>query len=314
MRKYCFLTDPHVRSTNPISRRGNYANDILEKIAWVLNKARTENCDGVLCGGDLLDNPAIGIEVFFRLCQLIQDYGRPFYLTYGNHDVYGATVDTVRNSLIGFLPHFVGNVRSEPQIALDSGLELYQYHYRTALDSNLRLEQPDRSSVHVVHAMVTAEPFIGHYTLVDQVGRPAVDDNYHLVLCGHYHPGFRTTSFENTLFVAPGALGRGSKAWSDLSRKPKCVIFEWPGPNQPFIVTEHDVPHVPAEEAFDLRQAKRLQEEAQTLTEFVASLTEHTVQQGTMFSVESYLDVVEREQNVDPDVIKELRLRLAAVG
>jgi hypothetical protein len=76
--------------------------------------------------------------------------------------------------------------------------------------------------------MLTDEPPVNVDGKQKTINWNSVNANVDLILCGHYHPGWkgvRTNKLMGTRFVNPGAMTRQEASEVDMYRKPKiCVI------------------------------------------------------------------------------------------
>ena len=95
--KFLTFTDVHVSKTNPNSRKGDYCQDILDKLITIGELGRKHKVDFFLFGGDLFNlkaptrNPH---ELNSQLITLFKSYPAPIYATEGNHDLRGDSYET----------------------------------------------------------------------------------------------------------------------------------------------------------------------------------------------------------------------------
>ena len=58
MFKFIFITDLHLKTSNPSNRIDDYTETLFKKLTWVLNFAKKKKIKNILCGGDILDTPS----------------------------------------------------------------------------------------------------------------------------------------------------------------------------------------------------------------------------------------------------------------
>lgn len=61
-----------------------------ELLRRIFNLAKKENCDMMLIAGDLFDSPYVSPETAALCIELLEDFGRPVFISPGNHDPYTA--------------------------------------------------------------------------------------------------------------------------------------------------------------------------------------------------------------------------------
>lgn len=84
MSKFTYITDTHFSSSSNV-RTGNYLEDLLEKLEFVVNK--TNELDAVLLhGGDLFDKPTVTDFVKFKVLDILEKLKYPMLVIPGNHD------------------------------------------------------------------------------------------------------------------------------------------------------------------------------------------------------------------------------------
>lgn len=310
---FLYLTDTHLRSTNPISRRGSFEDDILAKISYCIKTARELKVDAIIHGGDLIDKPIIGVSTLLSLATLIRSWNGPWIQCIGNHDIYGGNEVTIENSYLGILSRLLGNMHT-PLTWHSPDLDIDLYHYAPTREANFLFNRKTKDTIHVVHQMIVDKPFVGPYTLASDLR--AQDDNQHLALCGHYHPGWQglIECRDNLLIANPGAIARLAASWQDLYRSVQCLhVKHQPGAFPRFSVRPIHVPHRETTDAFDLKTAKNLKQDDTILTELLDLPT--YVAESSTFSVEAYLHSLRTKREfVDKHkAITELERRLVEI-
>lgn len=232
--KLLYLTDTHIRGTNPKNRIDDYQQTLKEKLTEVSNIIKEEKIDYVLHGGDLFDRPDVSVSIVSDFAKIFQSFGVPIYIISGNHDIFGHNPDTLDRTMLGLLCNLgVMNLVNYKKIILEKDIrvELTGAPYVYSMDEasnmgNYIVDEVDNTckySIHMTHGFLIDKPFLKEvpHTLIDDIRSTKAD----ITLAGHYHFGFKTVKLEDKYFVNPGALIRISNSKSEISRKPKVNII-----------------------------------------------------------------------------------------
>lgn len=236
--KILFLTDTHIRGTNPSSRKDNFADSLEEKFIELSSIIKEEGIDFVLHGGDLFDRPDLSISTINRFVRILKSIEVPMYLISGNHDIYGHNPMTIGRTILSLLSimdlltviepgenYILEKDKLRVQLTgqpyvydIDRSDKALQYY-----SPKTRLESIDYS-IHMVHGLLMDKPFIDGipWTLIDDIKETKAD----ITLSGHYHSGFKTIDVDGKFFINPGAMARVSNTKAEIIRKPKVVIIE----------------------------------------------------------------------------------------
>lgn len=234
MIKILYFTDPHIRGNSPRARTDNFPEALKTKFRETFNLAAQNECDAVVCGGDLFDRPDTAYAVAGEFAEVLTECPVPLYVCPGNHEIYGYNLDTVPRTVLGFLSR-VGVLRilsRKPEYLADAdivvaltGQGFYHDMDRGPLDyqsGNVKTG-PGVYSVLVVHGMLVEKPLpyeVAH-TLVDEV---LTDTN--VILSGHEHIGYGLLLRpDNVWFCNPGALGRISAKVEEIHRTVQVALF-----------------------------------------------------------------------------------------
>lgn len=282
MPKFMYLTDAHIQAATPARRTGNFENDILAKLIWILIEAQALKCDAVVCGGDLFDHSRPSYRLAVEVLRMIRNAGLPWYHVLGNHELVGHNPDSYKRGVLAFF-------EQAPEFEILNDLEFGGYvlravHYRHGVEE--LIDWPvlgDAPEIVIAHAMIVPTPRPYEFVLPRQINTTA-----RLVLTGHSHDPFgAVVSRENddaenrkqvgaglgmilndpveshiiipegwdaTTFVNPGSLGRVAFLAHNLGRIPRALIIDT-GP--PLTVTALPVAVArPASEAFDAGAAE----------------------------------------------------------
>ncbi len=234
MIKILYFTDPHIRGNSPRARTDNFPEALKTKFRETFNLAAQNECDAVVCGGDLFDRPDTAYAVAGEFAEVLTECPVPLYVCPGNHEIYGYNLDTVPRTVLGFLDR-VGVVwtlgrdpvliqKDEVTVAL-TGQGFHHDMDRSPSDYQTGLGKvwPGCYKVHVVHGMLVEKPLpyeVAH-TLVDEVQTDA-----NVILSGHEHIGYGLKLRpDNVWFCNPGALGRISAKVEEIHRTVQVALF-----------------------------------------------------------------------------------------
>lgn len=309
-----FFTDMHLRARNPRWRLGNYAEDLLGKLSWVVNAAKENECDYLVFGGDFIDHPQTSLSLVNRAIDVILGEGSVmptkepphFAPIFGQHDEVGNRPEGVLGSSASLVAR---SFAAQCSLQADSfwvysseeGISLSSYQH--GIEDKLR-ENADfflaskRCPVMALHAMIVPNAVPWPHVQIQEI-----DSSAEIVLSGDYHAGFPPTLHYNTWFVNPGALAR--LAIGDAYRKPQVALVDTD--LLPECPAEYfEVPHRAPEEVFDLeghRQTTATHLEESKYTEMLQALAA-----GGSSSWEALLKEVD-EFEVGEEVVREARKR-----
>ena len=236
--KLVYVTDTHFTMRTPRSRRDDYPQAILRKFAEVLELARSVEADAVIHGGDLFDTPRVSPRLVGEIAAMLRAFPIPFYCVLGNHDTFGQNPDTWPQTELGILVR-AGLVRlldREHPITQESGILIAGQPYRPGIDPDPQAYALDADGLRILaaHGMLVkdAPPDIV-YTPLDEVPGPN-EGGPHVILVGHFHPGFVETTRNQTLVINPGALARTDAGLDNLNRQVQVAVLTVnPGAKRP---------------------------------------------------------------------------------
>ena len=61
--RFLFLTDTHIRGTNPQNRKDDFLKTLFDKMTEVFDLAKQNNVDIIIHGGDVFDRPDISPSI-----------------------------------------------------------------------------------------------------------------------------------------------------------------------------------------------------------------------------------------------------------
>ncbi len=234
--RFLYLTDSHIRGSNPKSRLDNFQETLLEKLEEVNNIAMEKNVDYILHGGDLFDRPDVSLSVINDFSRMFTNFHCPIYIISGNHDIFGHNPKTINRTILGLLVNLgVFNLVNDRKIILEKDgirVQLTGYPYTNDMDyvenienyKVLEVEDGVDYSIHMTHGFLMDKPILKGipHTLIEDIKDTKAD----ITLAGHFHLGYKTVCIDNKCFINPGALVRVSNSILEINRKPKVVIID----------------------------------------------------------------------------------------
>lgn len=266
MKSILFFTDTHLAAETPGQRLGDYARDMLDKVAWVAELGK--QYDLVCFGGDLVSAPGVSLRVVNAAVALLKDAELNLALVFGQHDLVGHSPTTVLHSAASVaywaLPDHPG-VEADTRTDV-AGLKLRLISHHPGIEQEITAGRyRGMVDVAVVHALV------GYSVSLENVklGAP-------VVLTGDFHLGYKPRRVGDTWFLNPGALAR--KSIDDYDRVPQVAAVQYDEKKMTVEGWEYlPVPCRPAATIFDLgRYLDRKDSEARH-SEYVQLLSETAV-------------------------------------
>lgn len=313
-------TDVHLSDYTPRSRRDDWTETVLGKLAQVGEIAKEEGALAVLDGGDFFDikSPTRNSHSLVRrVAEVHRAYPCPVYGNVGNHDCVYGDYAFLHQQPLGVLfesgvfrrcydEHeavftWVGDATKKPTPSLKVRVVGVPYHGTSYdLERFRRIRKGDEDYL-VVIAHVLASPSGGSMFESEDVIRYSDLDEFEgdVFFFGHWHRDQGVVRTEGGKWVVNvGSMTRGSISQDDLDRKPSVVRvrFDKDGVDFKKIVLRH----LPIGEAFDL-EARDLQSLREgVIEEFVDSI-QPLLRAGSEKSVRDSI----RELSGVPDLVKE---------
>ena len=278
--KLLYLTDTHIRGTNPKNRLDDYCETLKEKLKEISNIVKEEKVDYVLHGGDLFDRPDVSVSIVSEFAQIFQSFGVPIYIISGNHDIFGHNPDTLDRTMLGLLCNLgIMHLVNYKKIILEKDklrVQLTGSPYIYSMDElsnrdNYKVTEVDESckyAIHMTHGFLIDKPFMKEvsHTLIEDIKDTKAD----ITLGGHYHFGFKTVEIDNKFFVNPGALIRISNSKIEMKRRPKVDIINL---GEEIKIEERYLKSAkPGEEVLDRSEMERHQFKGIKMAEFKESI------------------------------------------
>jgi exonuclease SbcD len=246
--KILFVGDQHYSSEQIPVRKDNYPETMLDKTRQALELGKEKNIDLMILSGDFCHIKKFSMGYLNKLLMLFRSYDFPKASVIGNHDIWYGRPETVERSPLGvmytsgtFLPKpgewevetkdtfilFLPFMTDElPPIHMHSTKKLilvgHFYHNRPEFKENIPLEYMDR---------------------------------FDYVLLGHDHESFPIEKVGKAQVIRPGALSRGTRHKSSLTRPVQVAYVDTETGECEYI----PLIYKPAEEVFSLQRMHREQ-------------------------------------------------------
>lgn len=233
------FTDTHHKGVNPRSRIDDYPRAVLQKVAWVVNEALRRKVDVLFHTGDWFDGYNVDASVVGDVMDVLvpaRDAGIVIVGVYGQHDVLGYNVDTIRRCSIRLLEASkIITLLRRGQVFSCKGVAVVGCPYADGIDGVDGLDEGygyyigekdgfDRReyqrTILLAHGTLVEHPLPEgfRHTLLEKV-----NINADIVLSGDYHDGYGVyRRSDGVTFCNPGSLARTKRT----KRMPKTALIE----------------------------------------------------------------------------------------
>ena len=176
--KFLSTGDWHLRLSPPRYRIDNYKETILSKFAEIKEIAIANDCEFIICPGDIFDSPWVSGATLEFVTSIVTSLELPVYATAGNHDIYSYSITTYKKTALRFLEDACPNLKVWNK-------ELPVYHKGLIMSFREYSEDIDTSgegyksgfedvNIHVVHGMLLEKkPPFEDYTLIEDCNTDA---------------------------------------------------------------------------------------------------------------------------------------------
>ncbi len=282
--RFITFTDVHISSVNPSSRKGNYEDDIFQKLRQIKAIGEKLKVDFFICAGDLFNlkapmrNPH---ALNSKLISLFKAFPAPIYMTEGNHDLRQDSYETFDEQPLNVLyaSDALLQARNEVRTINNISVKIRSIPFQEEPDLST-LDRADKEvdvNIFILHLYATLDGgmlFKSKLFSYEEISK-LMDDVFVL---GHYHvdQGIETLTVngKNQHFINLGSISRGSLSDDDVNRQPKISLVT--------ITKEDDKVRIepatiklkvkPVDEVFDLVVHEREKKEQQEAKEFVDKL------------------------------------------
>ena len=247
--KFIYMTDPHVKGSNPSSRTDDFPETILKKIEDWFEEGVRRNVDFYLCGGDILDSARVSNRTIDKVVQLFDKYlkqqGKEMFFVWGNHDIFAWNPNTAIDTSLGLVVKYFSDITvlsNVPTLREYNGVTVsltgVSSYSRLDKDKYVEDEMVEHRSVdyivdekkadidiHVVHGYLSTKEVLEEipHTLTKDI--MVTEANF--TLSGHEHTGFPPIPINDKQVICnPGALGRVFASRTEMNRMPQYFYGE----------------------------------------------------------------------------------------
>ena len=222
MSKIIFVGDVHLKGSNPISRKDNYAEVILNKIKFIREYATSIDCSSIIFLGDIFDTVNTSLQYFSRCLSIFKEFavhGIDLYTIVGNHDLRYDSMDTLSVTPLGILIES-GAIKLLDSLTIDD-VYIQGCHFPDTPKNNNNV---DLYSILLLHRFYES----GFNE------EPITKDNmislgYDTYILGHDHRPYTTIRIEDVKdihVIRPGSLARNSSDSYNKIRKPRILVMD----------------------------------------------------------------------------------------
>lgn len=266
--KFLYFADPHLQPKGPPSRKDDYAETILWKLAQISVIAKREKVDQVFCLGDLFhhkDPNRTPPWLLVRTMEVLSTFGPPVFMVMGNHDLQSAGPATVPRQPVGVLIQAGLLYYQEEPYEIDNFL-FHPFHHLPKMKDALRHHTPAISAEHknilLTHADISPT---GRFETVAY--SEMVNWGYDYIFYGHMHELLPVHMLMKPKIICVPAVARGSIPTTDTRTPPAIVIHDTDDDGFRFIELEH----MPQEDLFRFEEHELKKITKRELEQFVAT-------------------------------------------
>ena len=300
--KFLITGDLHLRASNPENRNDNFFLVQLGKMEQIFKLSIQNNCNYLLCPGDVFDGPRPSFDVLEFYIKLMNQYnikneGVVKFLTiWGQHDQRFR----VRERTALRLMESLGYMQTFNKISITDEIDLYGCDYGCELPI---IEDEDKFNILLIHKVVVDKPqWPGHEDFL-QSEKLAKKYPYDIIVSGDYHkPVFY--KYKNQTILNCGVLVRKTIAEADL--EPHIYILDINNDLE-YSLEKIYLQFEPADKVFKPEALERTdKKENQKLQEFINSIKNNEIGQSLDFRKNLELMMKSIETPVKDIILKEL--------
>lgn len=209
-----YITDSHLKVSNPVARLDNYFESLLLKHDEFARMCIKFDPDQVWHGGDFFDGPRQTMRMLLAVIEFInksQNRHKSGYwhVLVGNHPWQGRWEDWKGSSALTVLER-LGMIFTHEDCHMT----------RIGPKHLMRMEH-----IQLVEKPVPWE----HVTFEEYAEDEERRYGANVILCSDYHPFQGHKIVNGVHFIAPGAISRGTRAESDINRIPRAALIRTDG-------------------------------------------------------------------------------------
>ena len=300
--KLLLIGDVHLSDTPPSARTDSYAQDILDKLSWIVDFANSQEVDAIVQLGDMfhIKTPSRTSHwLVQRTSDVLERSKAHVYVVPGNHDMRHDRLDSLPSQPLGSLA-LSPNIDVVDRISWKHRFFAVPYtEDKEDFETALGVASSKACRLVVAHASIFppgVHPPYPHWNADDL-------ETYGIPLAyGHIHEPHGSYEVNGTWFCNNGAISRGSLHEETLNRDLAVTIFDDSMEGNPFI--RIPIPYRPAEEVFKLDVRQEKQDKVARLDDFLQSVQGVSL---TALSVEEVVNHVETSNLLDAPAVHEMK-------
>jgi len=296
--KILVVGDTHFSSRTPERRKDSILITQLKKMEYINEIFYSSNCNLMVQVGDFFDTPNPGNFVIAKLIRYfyMEEWNLvlPIYTIFGQHDVFGHTIDTFPRSPLAVMEAAgVCTILNENPVLLED-VAIYGTSFGQDIPDSIA--NGSKCNILVIHKNIGDRPLFPGHELIGPRNFLRKYPQYDVVLCGDYHYTF-DDRYNDRLICNPGCLIRKTIVKHDLEHKPCVFILD----TDTLKLEQVYLPIQEVEDVFDLSvEEKKKRDE---LIEFIEHLRDNTQGQTSWRTI---LDKVYDERKVPKHIKEEL--------
>jgi len=300
--RYLYVQDTHIRGVNPSSRKGDYYQDIMNKISEVVSLSKRLKVDCVLHGGDVFDSAVVSNTIVDDFVDRIEEAKISWYILPGNHDEIGHNWD---NSKASSLAHIFRRSKKIEELTILPDVKKFKtvikgFRYFHNIEKDIKdngLQSPSKNAefkLAIVHALITLKPL--PYQAMHVIVKD-IKTNFDIILVAHNHQPFGIKEINGTKFVNIGSLGR--RKIDEANIKPSILYIDTD--KKELKIIELKSAKV-KEEVFDLDRIEKAKEFNGDIELFVKSLKETEV---SGLDLRGIVEHIASQRDIDRSIVDE---------
>lgn len=319
MIKLLYSGDKHIRGTNPRNRTDDYKEALKLKFEELFKIAEAQRVDAILDPGDLFDSPTVSIGVLLEFADLLAKSPVPYYITAGNHDIYGYNLGTYWRTSLALMERLVPQLHvfnnpGDPVFIEKDGVNVQLtftpysgdidrdgYGYSPEVGDVYGEEGKIKSyKIHTAHGMLLDHtPPFDRFTLVQEVETEA-----DLVLTGHDHTGYGIfRRADGKVFANIGSVTRLAASQAEIERDIQALLITVRGPKNADLELIKLESAKPGAEVLD-RSRIEAEKKRQYAMDTFSALIRTDEGEAALVDIPGIVEMIAKQEAANPEVIK----------
>lgn len=214
MSKVCIVGDTHFSPKQPVSRKDNYPETLLNKLDNLLELCKDNNVEDVIFLGDLINANQMTMEYFIILFKHFMEFKKNnirLHSIIGNHDVQHGNEDFLDKSPIVLL--FKSNLFNNNSFVIGNKVFTLQNFYNTT--DTIEPVNDDKVNILIGHYFYLNGFNDKYHTLSPEECKSLGYDYYFL---GHDHTPYEPLKINGYEVHRPGSFSRATSETCQVSR------------------------------------------------------------------------------------------------